>query len=86
MTVDQLRRAHQTQPFQPFVLRAADGQTYEVRHPELMSFSQSGRTIAVATPDDAHDVLDSLAHYRDSQGQRSAERQRAEWAVSARVI
>lgn len=60
MTVDQLKRAHQTQPFQPFTLRTADGLTYEVRHPEFMSFSQSGRTIAVATPDDAHDVLDVL--------------------------
>ena len=60
MTTDQLRRAHQTQPFQAFTLRMADGQTYEVRHPEMMSFSQSGRTIAVATPDDAHDVLDVL--------------------------
>jgi hypothetical protein len=60
MMVDQLKRTHQSQPFQPFTLRMADGPTYEVRHPEFMSFSQSGRTIAVATPDDAHDVRDVL--------------------------
>ena len=60
MTVNELRHVHQARPFQAFVLRVADGREYRVSHPESMSFSQTGRTIAVATPDDAHDVLNVL--------------------------
>lgn len=60
MTVEQLRKAHQARPFEPFTLRTADGREYPVAHNEFLSFSQSGRTIAVSTPDDSFDVLDLL--------------------------
>lgn len=60
MTIEQLRKIHQAQPFRPFTLRLADGNEYAVKHPEFLSFSVSGRTIVVATPDDSHEVIDLL--------------------------
>jgi hypothetical protein len=38
----------------------ADGREIEVRHPECLSCSRSGRTIAVATPEDAIKAIDLL--------------------------
>lgn len=60
MTVEQLRKAHQARPFEPFTLRTADGREYPVAHNEFLSFSQSGRTVVVSTPDDSYEVLDLL--------------------------
>jgi hypothetical protein len=60
MTIEQLRRVHRAQPFEPFVLRTADGREFKVSHPEVLSISPVGRTIVVMTPDGAHEVLDLL--------------------------
>jgi hypothetical protein len=60
VTVEEMKRIHAKRPFIPFVLRTVDGNEYAVPHPELMSFSTSGRTIAVATPDGAHEIIDLL--------------------------
>ncbi len=60
MTVEQLRKTHQAQPFEPFVLRTADGREFQVNHPEVLAISPIGRTVVVMTPDGTHDVIDLL--------------------------
>lgn len=60
MRIDDLRKAHPSRPFQPFSIRVADGMEYTVNHPEFMCFSISGRTVVVATPDDVHEIVDTM--------------------------
>jgi hypothetical protein len=61
MTIEHLRAMHQARPFQPFDIHLADGRTLPVDHPEFLSSSVPGRTIAVANKDvDAHEIVDLL--------------------------
>ena len=60
MTIEQLRALHSARPFHPFDIHLADGRTVTVQHPELLLQSQSGRTIAVARPDDTIEIIDLL--------------------------
>jgi hypothetical protein len=60
MTVEQMRKAHSAKPFQPFVIHLADSRTLPVNHPEMMMFSQSGRTVVVSLPDDTFEIIDLL--------------------------
>ena len=60
MTTNQLREVHQARPFRPFTIKLADGSRVTIRHPELMMFSPSGRTIVAAVSDDAFKILDLL--------------------------
>jgi len=48
MTIDQVRRLHQAQPFQPFRIHLADSRALDVTHPELMAINEPGRTIVIA--------------------------------------
>jgi len=48
MTVDQVRKLHQSQPFQPFRIHRADSRAIDVTHPELLAINEPGRTIVVA--------------------------------------
>jgi hypothetical protein len=60
MTVEQLRQMHQARPFRPFRLHTADGRHLDVKHPEYLAHTPSGRTIMVAKPDDSFEVIDLL--------------------------
>ena len=60
MTIEQLRKMHQTRPFEPFEIFLADGRTIAVDHPEFLSQSPAGRTISVGMPDGTHQVIDLL--------------------------
>ncbi|CAG0963021.1 hypothetical protein PHYC_00830 [Phycisphaerales bacterium] len=60
MTIEQMKAVHGARPFKPFVIRLADGRKYEVRHPEFLAFSRSGRTIHFVTPQDTLDHIDLL--------------------------
>lgn len=60
MTVEQLRKVHQARPFQPFTLKLADGNHIDVKHPEFLAHSPSGRTVIVTTPDESFEVIDLL--------------------------
>lgn len=60
MTIEQLRELHRAQPFRPFDIHLADGRALTVTHPEQLAQSQSGRTIAVARPDDVIETVDLL--------------------------
>lgn len=60
MTIEQLRTAHLTQPFRPFVIHLADGRHFPVPSPEFLWSSPSGRTIVVAQPDETLQIIDLL--------------------------
>jgi len=60
MTIEQLRRLHSARPFHPFDVHLDDGRAVGVEHPEMLLQSQSGRTIAVACPDDTIEIIDLL--------------------------
>ena len=61
MTIEQLRRVINTQPFEPFVIDMADGREVSVQHPELIAISPQGRTCVVWEDDaEAFGVIDLL--------------------------
>jgi hypothetical protein len=60
MTIEQLRKLHLQRPFEPFDIYLADGRMLQVDHPELLSQSTTGRTIAVATTDGVIEIVDLL--------------------------
>ncbi|HTM55825.1 MAG TPA: hypothetical protein VL175_17485 [Pirellulales bacterium] len=60
MTNEQFRATlHQT-PFRPFTFRMADGRAFEVRHPDFVAISPSGRTAIVYESDERYSILDLL--------------------------
>jgi hypothetical protein len=61
MTSEKIRELHKAQPFHSFVLHMADGRHINVRHPEQMAISPSGRIAVVFTADDQKDS----SHYID---------------------
>ncbi len=52
MTVEEIRNAYYTKPFQPFVVRLADGRKYRVRERHNLGISPTGKTIGIATATD----------------------------------
>ncbi len=60
MTIQEIQRLRNEQPFRPFRVLTADGKTYDVKHPGLMGQSASGRLIVIAMPDDSFVTLDLL--------------------------
>ena len=60
MTIQEIRRIHSAQPFEPFKVLVADGRTYMVRHPEFMAQSQNGRMIYITTANESLVALDLL--------------------------
>jgi hypothetical protein len=60
MTIEHFRAALHEQPYRPFILRMADGRAFEVRHPDFVAHSPSGRTAVVFHANESHSVLDLL--------------------------
>jgi hypothetical protein len=60
MTIEQFRATLRQEPFRPFVIRMADGRSFNVTHRDFVAQSQSGRTVIVAQPDDRYSVLNLL--------------------------
>jgi hypothetical protein len=48
MTIQQIQRLRERQPFEPFRIVAADGSCYDVRHPENLAVTGNGRIVVVA--------------------------------------
>ena len=46
MTIQEVQRQTQKQPFEPFRVLTADGQHNDVRHPDHLAFSGKGRVVA----------------------------------------
>jgi hypothetical protein len=51
MTIQQIQRLREKQPFEPFRIIAADGSRYDVRYPENLASTGNGRIIVVAMED-----------------------------------
>jgi hypothetical protein len=60
MTIDQLRRLHLQQPFEPFDIHLADGRTLAIEHPECLDQTPTARTIGVALPDGTVEIVELL--------------------------
>jgi hypothetical protein len=60
MTLDDLRKMHQTRPFQAFDIYLADGRAVPVEHPEVLAIPPIGRTIGVALADGTIEIVDLL--------------------------
>lgn len=60
MTVEQMRRVLGAKPFRPFRLRLADGSSVRVPSPEFAWLHPGGRTLYVATHDEAAEIIDLL--------------------------
>jgi hypothetical protein len=58
MTADQLRALRDANPFRPFTIRLADGQTHTVPHRDFVSQSPGGRIAIVYRPDDSFSIID----------------------------
>ncbi len=59
MTIQEIKKAHQTRPFQPFDLHLADGRVVPVAHPEFLAQSPTGRCVYVGL-EDGLEVVDLL--------------------------
>ena len=60
MTIEQVRRLYDAQPFQPFVIHLADGRQHTVPSRELMMTSPTGRTIGLYQADGTANIIDLL--------------------------
>ena len=60
MISERCRSALKARPFRPFVLRTADGDRYEVRHPEMAWQSAGGLTAVVGGEGESFAILDLL--------------------------
>jgi hypothetical protein len=63
MVSDRLKEHWQAKPFKPFRIHVADGDIFDVSHPELMWMVPGGRTIYVARgpkEEDGIAILDLL--------------------------
>jgi len=62
MTTEQFRKAWKAEPFRPFILKTGSGALYPINHPEMVTITGAGRTIAVADSSgaDAFAILDLL--------------------------
>ena len=76
MTIEQLRRAHQNRPFEPFTIHLADGREVRVRHPEFLAEFPGGRSIIVTLADQSWEVIDLLLVTSLHFGNGKARRQR----------
>jgi hypothetical protein len=60
MTIEQIKKLYDAQPFQPFVIHLASGREVPVVHRDFIMAAPSGRTLVVALPDDTFDIIDLL--------------------------
>ena len=60
MTIEQMRRLYDAQPFHPFLIHLADGRAVPVEHREFIMSAPSGRTVIVYQPDDSFNIIDLL--------------------------
>ena len=58
MTIGKLREVLHAEPFQPFVIRTADGRSVAVPHPDFISVSPPGRMVHVFRKDGRSEFID----------------------------
>jgi len=59
MTIQEIRKAYETRPFQSFEIHTADGRAIPVKSPEFLAFSPKQRCVYVGV-DDGLEVVDLL--------------------------
>jgi hypothetical protein len=57
MTIDELKKAKDRRPFEPFVIWTADGRALEVRHPDAIAWG-SRRIVSYVSRFDDWQVID----------------------------
>jgi hypothetical protein len=60
VTIEQLRKPCEAEPFRPFIIHLADGRPLTVRRSEFMATSPSGWTLTVYEADDTANIVDLL--------------------------
>jgi hypothetical protein len=70
MNVEAIREWLNRRPFEPFVLRLSNGETYDVRHPELVALGKN--RIVVADPETDRFVHLSLIHVNSIEALQTA--------------
>lgn len=60
MTKEALEKVIHRTPFQPFVLRLADGRALPVPHQDFISMHPTGRTVIVYGPKEDLEILDVM--------------------------
>ncbi len=77
MTIEQVKKLYNAQPFQPFVIHLADGREVNVPHRDFIMVVPTGRTLVVTCPDGTVDIIDlllvtdiELATGRNGRGKR----------------
>jgi hypothetical protein len=60
MTIQEIQRLRSAKPFEPFGVLTADGERYDVRHPECLGQTPSGRLITIGLDDDSTVTLNLL--------------------------
>ena len=60
MTIEQLKKMHESRPFEPFDIHLADGRALPVEHPEFLARLPAGRTIMVGLSDGTFEIVDLL--------------------------
>jgi len=60
VTIEQVRTTLATRPFQPFMVRMADGRQFPIPHPDFLSMSPAGRTAVIFNPDGSASIGDLL--------------------------
>jgi hypothetical protein len=59
MKIEELKRAKDQRPFQPFEIRTADGRSIAVRHPDMLAWDpESPRTAVCLIEGGGWDVID----------------------------
>jgi hypothetical protein len=59
MRIDELKKAKDQRPFQPFLIRMADGREIQVRHPDAVAWDSDHPRIAICVlPGGGWDVID----------------------------
>ncbi|HEX4413634.1 MAG TPA: hypothetical protein VH107_08395 [Lacipirellulaceae bacterium] len=60
MTIEQIKKSYNSQPFQPFTIHLAGGREVPVPHRDFIMVVPNGRTLVVALPDSTVDIIDLL--------------------------
>jgi hypothetical protein len=55
--IDELKKAKDRRPFQPFLIRTADGREIEMRHPDAIAWGNR-RIVSYVSPTDDWEVID----------------------------
>lgn len=60
MHAESIKELLHTAPFAPFQVHVADGKSYLIDHPDLVWFTQGGRTMFVATGGERFAMVDTM--------------------------